>query len=987
MKKKIFALTPVLAFAGLALAGCSSSTRNSTTPYGDLDLNAEVAKATVGDSTYVLNNGLYYNRLRFSGNTLVTNQIKKALYAKELAAVNEVLKTESLDKVSDATKALLIPTKNNKKLFELDNDELLTEAFELLGVTNNYGVIRQTLLNTLNQNLSSYVFSATSSKEIAKKTESEKAKLIKTYIINQARKGINLKDTDLEYDLADDDNKFDIISFKNITSDALAPVLSDLMLKQAETLSSQNALHQIADQEYIKNYDADEDDDYTKNTGYYLYKDSSIESSYESSYQTYGKYHAIIIQFNSRKEAYNAVAGINFKDLTLDEAKAAYVALYNKYYAYKTVTDADDSRFEYVINENENSFSDLSDDVKNLIQSTLEDGDYLTEPRNLNNKYVMALRFDTVYDVSGTKDEKKYSDLDDDEKALYAIKYKYKSLINTAVSYADTNFKSMIYNRSNDTDENNDIFIYDPLFEHKFYNTYSTDYKLIDKSKFDSNLILKIDDYKYSVKDFYEEATKAYSNTVLTDYFKLEYTYKFYDEYVDSDTHNTNVETLETAIKDFEADKNASYSKYIGLETFLLNNYGYNNKEDVIKYYYDAQTTQSSYMSKKVFTDWVVKGDDGTYTLKDANSQDLKALYNLLSEGNKKYKDLFNINIDHFLINIDDDGDGSPDDPDEFLKGKSDAEIKDFEDAVIELARALYTEALYSTYKDNSLYKVLSYIKTQYEQGATLESDKTKNWDYYKQKYNFLLTVEQLASNGDITQDSVSNFVKPFADYVKGVFKTCVANSVSTPITNGNFYVYNTETKEGNVINTAEDATKITKDTICKTVFGYHILVLNSYSQAKETAYTAEDDSTAVQKNIQLLIHEDKDDSSNNIYVTMDSYNTDKTKISFNQFFIYYIQKANGVESSLSSNISTLMSSMYDDVISQYTSSNFQTVLLLDLLKINSGNETIKTIIDNERKYYANLVCSYADNNDPNNNGDIYYDWVFTNMDWTRPAK
>ncbi len=119
----------------------------------------------------------------------------------------------------------------------------------------------------------------------------------------------------------------------------------------------------------------------------------------------------------------------------------------------------------------------------------------------------------------------------------------------------------------------------------------------------------------------------------------------------------------------------------------------------------------------------------------------------------------------------------------------------------------------------------------------------------------------------------------------------------------------------------------------------------------------------------------------------MNSYNTDKTKISFNQFFIYYIQKANGVESSLSSNISTLMSSMYDDVISQYTSSNFQTVLLLDLLKINSGNETIKSIIDNERKYYANLVCSYADNNDPNNDGDIYYDWVFTNMDWTRPAK
>ncbi len=1021
MKKKFIGFGALLALAGLTLASCGQSTRNSTTPYGDLQLDSVVA--TAKDNAYKMTTETYYNKLRYNGSTLVTDKIKEALYAKELAAIKDLFASNSIADLKAETVSLLIPTKDDKKLFTLDGTELLSESYLAAGCNNNYDVIKFTLENTVNANVSTSIFSTQSSESIESKTDVERNKAIKTFITTNARKGITIAATDLAFTYPADDSDFKIVKFTNVHDAKFADLVNPVLLSEAEKLSAQNALYQIADLEYIKAYNADEDDSETKNSNY-IFKDTTIEDTYESSYQKFGTYHAVLIQFNSRKEAMDTINnlkannGIDFKaiaanvsakakayneaaeadkdakkaeyEAAIAEAKDAYKTLYNTYYAYKTVDSLDLDKFYYRNNLNKNDFSDLSEDITTLIQTTLEDNQLLAEPRNVSNKYVMALRLDTVYDVSGNSEEKKYANLSDDEKALYTTKIKYNTLIANASSYTSTNFKSMVYSRSNNDNKNDDIFIYDPIFEYKFYSSYSSDYTLIDKANFNNNLILKIDDYTYSVADFYKEASKTYSNSIITNYFELEYAYTYYDDYVDSDTHDSNVETLTTAINDFNAGKNSSYDKELGEANYLLLNYGYTKKDDIIKYYYDAQTCLTSYNSKKVFESWAKATDTG-YTYAD-NLDTAGTLFNILTEGNKTYTDLFSINLDHFLINIDDDGDGSPDEPKKFLsKMSTDAEREDFKNAVVELARALYTEASNAAYEDNSLYKILTFIKSQYEEGATLKSDPTKTWDDYK-KYNFLITVEQLASSGDITQSSVSNFVTPFADYVKGVFATCVDsnNSISTSYSNGKFIYYDTVNKTGNLITSAD---QITMDTLCETVYGYHVLILNSYSKAKETKYTSSDDSSGVQKAIQLLIKEDSDNSDNNIYITIDSYNEETNKVSFNQFLIYYIQKANGVESSLSSNISTLLSSMYDNIISTYTSSNFQNVLLLDLLNIKSDDATIQATVTAERSYYANLVCDYADNNDPKNNGSIYYSWVFdaegkpNTTSWVRPEK
>ena len=164
MKKKFIGSAALLSLAVLTLSSCGQSTRNSSTPTGNLDLTKVVA--TAQDGKFELKNDLYYNKLRYNGNTLVTNKIKEFLYANELAAIKDLFNSNSIADLKAETVNLLIPTKNNEKLFTLEGDELLSEAYIKDGATNNYDVLKMTLDNSINSSLSATVFSTQDSESI-----------------------------------------------------------------------------------------------------------------------------------------------------------------------------------------------------------------------------------------------------------------------------------------------------------------------------------------------------------------------------------------------------------------------------------------------------------------------------------------------------------------------------------------------------------------------------------------------------------------------------------------------------------------------------------------------------------------------------------------------------------------------------------------------------------------------------------------------------
>ena len=990
LKKKIFSAS-LLGMSILGLASCGEA-RNTTIPYGDLDLNSTIA--TARDGALTLTTKDYYNRLRYNGNSLVENKIKEALYYKEYNTLKALFYGEEL---TEEQKNLLIPTKNGEKLFSLDGTELSDNG------DNNLTYIKKNLYKKINNQLSNLVYGLSSAESIKALKQKELDKKINTFITARARINQTFTESDLSYTLPTD--KSDLISFDHITDDCFKKIISGYLLTEASYLSAQNALYQIADEEYVSKYDATEDDEPTKNGNLLYDKDGEyLKDKYDSTYKTYGTYHAIIIQFDSLKQATKAIEGFDFDSDSLDTIKANYLALYNNYYNYKNITSLDDEKFTFNVTPIKDDFSDLSDSIKTLIKDTFEEDSnditkqYLREPRNIDNKYVMAIRYDSTYSINDGSEETEWKDLDEDTKKKLTVKFKYDLLTENGSSYVNTNFQSMIYNRSTNDDTTDDVFIYDPVFEYKFYSSYSNDYTLIDSSKFDKNNILSIKldgdkTFTYSVKEFYDDATLEYGSSTVYNQLALQYAYQYYDEFVDTDTHDDNVEALDSAISTFNSNEDASYSKEIGLENYLLMAYGYDNKDDVVKYYYDAATCLKSYLDKSVYKEWAKDNGDGTYTY-DSSLETSGILKTILDTGNKNYSDLFAIDLDHVLINLDDDGNGTPDDPEKFFE-KTGVTKAEYEEQVTILAQAIYKEAIYlhEKYAESKTYnEVFKYIKNQFELGEKINNPAlaSANWDEWREnnniKFNFMLTVEQLASSSDIDQDSVSSFVERFKNYVIDTYKACVNDGVATSFEYGTVYVYDSANKKIELCTKEADASNITADKMCATEFGYHLLILNDYTEPSKTNYTSKDDPSGIQSAIEVLVYKDEDNEDNNIYVTMNSYNEETTKVSFNQFFIYYCQGNMSQTSSLDSSISSLIGSLCDVATGTYKSSNFQNYLLINYINIKvNGNETITNIVNAENNYYKMLVLDYNTKTSDDEKSE-FYDWVNGDLTiWNRP--
>ncbi|MGM9970420.1 MAG: hypothetical protein ACI35S_08505 [Anaeroplasma sp.] len=983
MKLKKLFLGASVAVLGLSIASCKGDkeVRNTTTPYGSLHNQLDTVIATANNGNLQLTLDKYYSSLKYNSYSVFTNSIDKALFKDEYDALTEVFNKTNLTELTENAK-------NTLKVSDIDSNNKEILLYELN--QEKYTEIRQDLYEAINSSLASTIFSTSSAEAINKKTSKEINTSIEKFIDEQAKKGISITKDDITWINKKDAGYFlsvesDLIQFSQNTLNKLSSNVESILLSEAKNYSARKALFKIADEEYILDEETEEE---TKNSNY-LFKESSIKSTYEESYMTFGTYKAIIIQFNSRREADEAIQKIGNIPSNPADALNKYIELYNHYYEYKldAPVTADNDIFMYTVNEEKDDFDELSSSISTLIKDTLEDGQYLTEPRNISNKYVLAYRINTQYDYHADNNASKqleYDELSAVQKNEIDAKIKENLIIANASSYLTKNYSNIL--------SNSDLKIYDPYFEYKFEYSYSDEYTAIEENvKPESNVLFSTKNGEYSVEQFYEDASKTSATSIITNYFQLEYAYQLYDEYVDdvlisSEKHEDSEKSLDTAIETFKKNNNSTYPAKIGLDNYLLAAYGYTTKEDVLKYYYDAKEALNVYKAKTVFEEWVqesIVDENVTYKLSDEAKNGF--LKNLLETGNSTYNKLFSINLDHILINIDDNADGSPDDPADFLSKNPNVKAE-FEAAVEKLAKAIYLEATYDAYKDNTLYETLTYIKTQYEEGGKLLSAPNKTWDDYKE-FNFLLTVEQLASSGDITQDSVSNFVVPFKEYVENIYYTASANNIANEYEDGIFYFCYEKDGEivGSTAHSASDVSLVTFDSLCATNYGYHMIVLNSYEGPESTQFTEKDDVSGFQSNLQIVIREyEKDDEDISIYVNIDSYNEEKTSASINQLFIYYVQKQNGADSSLDSDIVSIMSSLFDDVISTYTSSNFQNYLLVELLDIKVNKVTFNNFtLDNS--FISAYLTSLKNTIINYDSASKYVSWFDGTYTWTRP--
>ena len=938
MKKynKLFVLSSA-ALLALSLASCGKKdVRNTSVPLASLDTSAVIA--TNGD--YKLTNDVFYDRLRYKGFTTVSNQIKKALFKEEYEFVKSQIN------LSDST-----ITDYEQELF----DSYATD-----------------------------IFGTSSYKAVEKLTDDNLDTAIQKYIDSSSNKGIMItKENCKSYsstEKGDDKLKFSYIPQE---------VIDEKLITIAMNKAAKDALEKIADQEKIP----DEDDADKEVTNVNYVSETDLTSYYNSNQKTYGTYRAIVIQFNNLNEARNVITSVQNKVGALTESNALefYVNLYNTYYNYRTpitiqnpFINTDSTKTLFTVNQYKNELAEMSSGISNLVTTTLEeDGQYIEQPFNQNNKYVMIYRGATEFELNKTYDITPYNEqiewnkLKDNENAFTAVKAEVKDKIieSKKGSYSAQLLEKRI--------KNADIEIYDPYFELQFKNTYD-EYTLITPAKFNNNLIFKVtyenpdtktsNTTEYSVQNFYEEQSKLSALETVVEQFKLDYIYEFKDILLDSDTISDIEEDLNKAIQTFNKNENAAYPSSVGLNLFLLANYGYSTKENALKYNRIASSNLlNKYLSQTVFDEWALKQADGTYPESHAIDYDkLNILNNILEAGNANYSNLFSINIDHILIYIDDDADGSPDDPKEFLKNVNEV---DFNAALLNLAKAIYAEAnCEELTRSNSTLEILQYIVGAYNKNEALFSDPSVTWATYK-KYNFLLTAESLSSSGDTTQSNVGTYVKEFGDYVKKLYQTAVENKLEIESKKSKFYF----------VESLEKAPAQMED-LCATQFGYHMIVVNSFTTPSTTKSTASSDQYGYHKNIEILLNElDKDTTDDNIYVIVpDTYNEaensgDEKKATINQLFTYYVQKQKGATSSLDTSLRDVLSSMFDDAITRYTSTDFQNFLLFKELNIQiTNNALLSQQLNNYEGYLKRTSQSYDTEDD-------FETWYNGSLNWARP--
>ena len=905
-------ITLLAATSIVTLSSCNSDARNTSIPMGNINTESEIA--SIKDTK--LTNGKYYTRLRASGYETVHNQIKKALFKTELAAVNNKIKLDD-DTVTDV---------------EQDVFDAIANA----------------------------LFSSTDKETIEKLTDEEIDAKIKKYIDANNNKGITVTEEECKsYSFVEDKIKFSKLNSKLIENNLLSIAINEAAKAKLET---------IVDSEEIEN----EEGKLVTNT--YHISEKNIKNYYESSFKNNGTYNAIIIQFNNLTEAKNAIKAATTTVGEINDTNAAefYAVLYNSYYKYRTHLDLTNpfssEETKFVVNDEEDELTKISASIKNFVTNTLEDGDYLDTPFNLNNKYIMVYRNSTTYDLNVKYSAKSneaidWSDLKDEVgQANYdKIHAEVRSeLIDNKIStYTSTIIKDRI--------KAAEIEIYDPYFENKFQTAYS-DYEIIDKKDFENDLIFKVayenDEITYSVEEFYNEQSSSNGLTVIVDLLKLDYVYQYKNIFYTDEQIEDYEKAVDKAVETFNKGENANFAKELGLETYLLSTYGYTTVADA-KYASVAGNVLTKYLSHSVFDEWANNED---HTI---NYDKLNVLQNMLDYGNAYYKgnNLFSINIDHMLIYLDDNSDGNPDDPEEFISKLSDVEKTEFNNALLALSQAIYAEANCKELTDsNNLMEILNYIVKAYTRNEKLYSNPDKTWADYK-KYNFILKVESLSSSGDTTESNVNNYVKPFADYVKELYKQAVANKLTVDDEAPIFY-----------FTTSGEKAPSTIDDLCATQFGYHMIVVNDYSEPEGTDIKESDDKYSTLKEFDVLINEkDSDDEEDNIYVTVENvYNEKTNEATMNQFFTYYVEKRMGASSTLNTNIQSLFNSMFGDAIARYTSNAFQTFLLVNDMNITITNEDIAKRFVGYKQYLINNSQSYKAD-------DEFASWYDGSLDWTRP--
>ena len=677
-----------------------------------------------------------------------------------------------------------------------------------------------------------------------------------------------------------------------------------------KTLTDSNSKYYYKNETYVN------DEGKTIDNPYHI-SDEEIESQYLSTRATEDYYEVVIVGYHTLAEADAALEGHSFADEA--SKNTAFDAMYKEAHGFKTgnykLTDKDLSVYN----------SSLVTLVSNMKAGEVK----------LSQQFGKMVYH--VY-LKAEKPEAKFENATEDDKTQAV-----EDLLDSFVT------SSFVASAVNELLENTEITIYDPAFDALFANDNSK-HEVLLAENWDSsynNLVAKFGDKTISVAQLYEKLEKVLGYSTAMDYISTKILLASPDALKLTSSDLDKIEKdFETVIEQFENNEFASqgYPSNIGKDVFKLLYFGQSSDEDVLNYY----------KSQKVWEYRIANRDENYYN-------------SLVTFGQKYIEKYYDLSVKHVLLFVDYDADGTPDDPEVFVKklteGLNETEAANvkaqFEKTIRDLMN-LYADEVHTIVENDwaSLKDALDIVKKRFYANDTLFTKKDSkgnplHWDEFK-AYGIGVTVEDL---GSVNVTNASNYVPEFGIGVKAMHDDLVKREI---ILNGKLqenYLpgQNTVDAEGK-----EVAVDLKDFELIKTSYGYHMLGAYNYTKIKEAKYTSSDDKDQY-KDITITLNGEE--------ITVDAY-SEENYASLNQIKIYAAQigTKDGV-TDLPTNVETFIGYFYNTVETRYKNTTFQNILFavneLDMTFANAEKQAdYNTYFAKYIEIQKNQFESYTDYSD-----------------------
>ena len=460
--------------------------------------------------------------------------------------------------------------------------------------------------------------------------------------------------------------------------------------------------------------------------------------------------------------------------------------------------------------------------------------------------------------------------------------------------------------------EDKELNIFDKVVRTFYEQSYGYEGSTKDKS---GDVIATIDGMEILVDDFYAKLEQSYGINLALDLASNKLLLASEDYTIDEDEMDSYKTQFEDIISQFSADNFASagFPASMGRENFLLLAFGSKTNAEAINQLYVYPELRQQYMDD-------MEGHYGT--------EDYTIYEKLADLAELQFNNFKSITVSHLLVYFDEHGDGTPDNPAEYLSELDQASVDQIKAGLVDLVELIYDRIGNYTGHAAGLTAIANEFNNS---GRILRGSVTPPYDYqieqlwaeYRQ-LGFYLKFENISSQ--IT--NTSNFI--------------TGSSVLDPV------FYNRAMALHQQLTEIEDddakfplldlyGTVITEEALDDVMsdFGWHLILATNMGETTSAIFSADDDEDGK--------YVSADDETLNVY------NEDSETLTPSQIEYYIKEQKSDEGVVLPTDVQTAVNNYLTPVLTRYNNTYMQRELIFKLVQdvdfvASTGNARFDTI-------------------------------------------